>query len=526
MNAQEYDVVIVGAGPTGSTAATLIAQRGHSVLIIERQQFPRLRVGESLLPSSVHIFCDMLGIRDRIHEAGFMFKQGGTFRWGSDSEPWSFSFAQGGSAPGADYAFQVERSKFDTILLDRAREVGADVQMPAEFLSLIHEGERVVGVRYRDTEGVERTVNSKWVVDGTGLGSRMARFVGERTYSPHFKNVSLYGYYQHPPLEMENPGDILCEAFDGGWMWFIPLRPDLASVGVIIAEDRAHELKNREEAMAGYIAACPNLAERLEGGDRVRAEGCSPDNEAHDLCGDGPCHYGHLRIVKEYAYYHDKFWTPGLVLAGDSACFADPVFSGGVHVCQYGALLAARSINTCLAGDMDEEIAFEEYERRYRREYVTFYKFLLAFYDMNQDKDSYFWTARKVMDYDGDASDAFIRLISGSHSDEHTRQDREQMQIGAGMAIEAFFRDGEMFSMDGAASFQVDHDDMKRLENINLPLFKDGLVASDDSLSWRQPHRIEKALSRIMSTETTRKVFHRAHPTLRNVRKKIGAHLN
>jgi halogenation protein CepH len=100
-------------------------------------------------------------------------------------------------------------------------------------------------------------------------------------------------------------------------------------------------------------------------------------------------------------------------LVGDAACFIDPVFSSGVHLATYSALLAARAINTRLRGELDDERCFAEFETRYRREFGNFYQFLMAFYDMNQDADSYFWSARKIVSTEERDNEAFIRLVAG-----------------------------------------------------------------------------------------------------------------
>jgi halogenation protein CepH len=333
----------------------------------------------------------------------------------------------------------------------------------------------------------------------------------------------MYGYFKHPgPLDVENPGDILCEAFENGWMWFIPLRDDLASIGVVVSVDVSGDLKDRDAAMKRFIAECPMISERLANSRLVSEEHCASKGcDAPGTCQDQPCHYGKLRIVKDYSYCTSNFHIPGLALVGDSACFIDPVFSSGVHLAQYSALLVARSINTRLAGDLDDDAVFSEFERRYKREYLHFYKFLLGFYDMNQDADSYFWNARKAIGSTGDGIEAFIRLVSGATIDEQTAEDKEAIRLGAGQAIEAYFRDGEKFAMDGAADFAVEYEDRKRMENVNLPLFKGGLVTTEDSLGWRKPKRMEKALSRVMSTEEARRAFHKAKPKLKGIRDRV-----
>jgi halogenation protein CepH len=127
---------------------------------------------------------------------------------------------------------------------------------------------------------------------------------------------------------------------------------------------------------------------------------------------EGP--YGQYRIRKDYSYCNTRFWIPGALLVGDAACFVDPVFSSGVHLATYSALLAARSVNTCLRGEVGEEKSFNEFEQRYRREFSNFYQFLVAFYDMDKDMDSYFWSARKVLNTEERANDSFIRLVSGT----------------------------------------------------------------------------------------------------------------
>ncbi len=121
-----------------------------------------------------------------------------------------------------------------------------------------------------------------------------------------------------------------------------------------------------------------------------------------------------------------------MFLAGDAACFIDPVFSTGVHMATYAGLLAARSVNRCLAGSLDEADAYDEYQRRYSDEYRAQYKFLLAFYDMNRDVDSYFWQARHVLGCDESDNESFIRLVAGAGT---VAQDFFQTLHGVGDAL-------------------------------------------------------------------------------------------
>ena len=128
--------------------------------------------------------------------------------------------------------------------------------------------------------------------------------------------------------------------------------------------------------------------------------------------------YGEVRVRKDWSYCSTSFWRPGMVLVGDAACFIDPVFSSGVHLSTYSALLAARSINTVLAGEIDEASCFTEFDTRYRREFALFHDFLVAFYDMHQDESSYFWSAKKVTGSSAEHLQSFVELVGGGASGE------------------------------------------------------------------------------------------------------------
>lgn len=403
--AEQFDLIVVGGGPTGSTLASFTAMAGHRVLLLERETFPRHQIGESLLPSTVHGICRLLGVFDEIERRGFPRKNGGTFRWGTNPVPWTFRFSRQPNDPYG-YAYQVERSTFDHILLNRARALGVDVRERHDALSVIFEDGRAAGVAYADAEGRQHVARARFVADTSGNRTHLSQLVGERVYSEFFRNVALYGYFEHGKrLPAPNQGNILSAAFRDGWFWYIPLSDTLTSVGAVISREAADEIRRGEEvALKSYVERCAIIQDYLAGARRV-TEGL----------------YSPLRIRKDYSYCTTRFWAPGMVLAGDAACFVDPVFSSGVHLGTYSALLAARSIITLLGGTagLTEEACFTEYEDRYRREFGRFYQFLLAFYDVHQDEDSYFWQARKILNTEERSNAAFVRLVAGlSEADE------------------------------------------------------------------------------------------------------------
>jgi halogenation protein CepH len=205
-------------------------------------------------------------------------------------------------------------------------------------------------------------------------------------------------------------------------MWYIPLsltEPYLTSVGAVVAHDFVHSIQQEPaDAMQSFVASCPKIKGLLRDARRV-TEG----------------QYGTFRVRKDWSYTTERFSIPGMFLVGDAACFIDPVLSTGVHLATYSALLAARSVNSVLRGDLEEEPAFREFERRYRAEFEVFYKYLIAFYDMHKEQNSYFWEARKVLNTAENANEAFVRLVSGGATDPGVYL---QLRAGAGDRLQTF----------------------------------------------------------------------------------------
>jgi FAD-dependent halogenase len=483
---EEADVVVVGGGPGGSTLATLVAMRGHRVVLLEKEKFPRWQIGESLLPSTVHGICRLTGVADELAKAGFTKKRGGTQRWGANPEPWTFAFSVSPKMAGeTSYAYQVERSKFDHILLDHARHMGVDVREQHAVRDVIEDEGRVRGVAYTDAAGNPGTIHAQYVVDASGNNSRIYQRTGAtRQYSEFFRSLALFGYFEGGKrLPEPNSGNILSCAFDSGWFWYIPLSPTLTSVGAVVRRELADKVQgDPEEALSSLIAECPMISDYLRDANRV----------THGQ-------YGQLRVRKDYSYANTKFWSPGMVLVGDAACFVDPVFSSGVHLATYSALLGARSINSVLAGDVDEDTAFGEFEQRYRREYAVFYEFLVAFYDLNVDEDSYFWSARKVTDSTSSDLESFVSLVGGVSSAESALAHR--FKAGSSefaAAVDQLVANKEQSMVPLIKSSIVKHamqEAAKEQARVLLgqdilpetPIFDGGLITSPDGLAWTLP---------------------------------------
>jgi FAD-dependent halogenase len=489
---EEADVVVVGGGPGGSTLATLIAMRGHRVVLLEKEKFPRWQIGESLLPSTVHGVCRLTGVADELAKAGFMKKRGGTLRWGANPEPWTFSFSVSPKMTGeTSHAYQVERSKFDQILLDHARRTGVDVREQHTVSEVVEDDGRVRGVHYQDAAGHEGTIHATYVVDASGNKSRIYQRAGAtRQYSDFFRSLALFGYFEGGKrLPEPNSGNILCAAFDSGWFWYIPLSDSLTSVGAVVRHELASKIQgDPEEALTSLIAECPIISDYLGDAKRVTTG-----------------QYGELRVRKDYSYANTKFWRPGMALVGDAACFVDPIFSSGVHLATYGALLAARSINSALDRTVDEETAFREFEERYRREYGVFYEFLISFYDMHVNENSYFWSAKKVTDSTSSDLESFVSLVGGVSSGEATlattealaeRYKNRSSEFAAAVDQLVANKEQNMVPLIRSSVVkQAMQEGAKEQARVllgqdagpEIPLFDGGLIASPDGLSWSLP---------------------------------------
>jgi halogenation protein CepH len=507
MNTENFDAIIIGGGPAGSTAATLIAKDGHKVLLLERERFPRYHVGESLLPSTVHFITELLGCRQEVLDANFMVKYGGIYRWGNSPEPWFFEFKE--KYHKANYAFQVERSKFDQILLENSKRKGVDVREEHRVTDIITDDNgRITGVHYQNAKKENHTALAPYVLDGSGQAGLLAKRIGERNYDDYFKHIALYGYFENGKRysEPKKKGAVLSVAFDHGWIWYIPVTDTLTSVGIVVHRDQASKIRElgTEKAMSTYIESCPMIKEFLESAHRVTE-------------GD----YGKIRMIKDYSYHHEKFSAPGCALIGDSACFVDPVLASGVHLATYGALQAARAVNTCLRngttdGGISEQKAFEEFEQRYRREFALFYRYLAVFYEMHHDKESYFWQAHKMLEDDSsatspDARDSFIQLAAGlASSGEPLFQSGDAFVDSLRSSVKATnhritdakgdeLSEKELELIEESRSqvfreqnelweFSADSDketNPKELGKSTTAIFSGGLVPTADSLAWQ-----------------------------------------
>ena len=339
----DCDVLVIGGGPGGTTAATKLAQAGHRVVLLDKDTHPRFHIGESLLPANLPLF-DELGVGEAVKAIG-MYKPGVEFiSPDHDFKRQRFYFANAWdkSMPSA---YQVRRSEFDHILLKNAAKNGADVHEACRVTAVdFAEGQRAATVTAKTGDGTARTWRTRYVVDATGRDTFLANKFKLKHKNAKHNSASVYTHFTGVRRDTgDDEGNISVYWFAHGWFWFIPLHDGSTSVGMVTWP---YHLKSRGERdletfFMDSVATVPPLAERLANATRVHA----------------------MEATANFSYNSSASHGPGYVLIGDAFAFIDPVFSSGVLLAMRGGEAAAKCLDQSLRQPAQEAAAMAEFDR-------------------------------------------------------------------------------------------------------------------------------------------------------------------
>jgi flavin-dependent dehydrogenase len=357
------NVIVIGGGPAGSTASTLIAQQGYRVELFERDKFPRFHIGESLIPETYWIL-ERLNMLPKMKGSHFIKKYSVQFigQSGRLSEPFYFVDHK---PHEASQTWQVRRSEFDHLMLNNAREHGVEVHESTRVLEVLFEGDRAVGVRVQHEDGTQREVRADVVVDASGQSSMIISRLGLRQWDPLLKKAALWTYWEGAYRDSgHDEGATIVLQIQGkqGWFWYIPLHDNIMSVGVVASNEylfKSRTNKDHETIYNEEVARCPGLQPRIANAKRVTD----------------------FYAAKEYSYRSKKAAGDGWVLVGDAFGFLDPLYSSGVLLALKSGQLAADAVCEGLAKGDTSEAELGKWEPGFVRGMDRMRRLVCEFYD-------------------------------------------------------------------------------------------------------------------------------------------------
>jgi flavin-dependent dehydrogenase len=351
------DVLVIGGGPAGSTAAALLSRRGYRVIALEKAHHPRFHIGESLLPMNLPLF-ERLGVLDKVRALG-VYKPGADFEADNEHGYNTFAFARalGDSPP---HAYQVWRQDFDRMLWEHARGCGADAREGHEAVLISQDGARDSRIDVSTDAGRSYRIQARYLVDASGRDALLATKRKLKRKNLRHQSAAIFGHFRGAlPRSGADAGNISMYRFAHGWMWMIPLPAGVMSVGAVCRPDYLKQRKGRTvEFLLETLRQNGALWQRMQNAELIGNE---------------------VRVTGNYSYESSRMGGLGWVLVGDAFAFIDPVFSSGVYLGMSAAEEAARVVDAALREPASEPRLLRRLERRQRAAMRRFSFFIYRF---------------------------------------------------------------------------------------------------------------------------------------------------
>ena len=359
----DYDAIIIGGGPAGASAGALLAEKGRQVLILEKEKFPRYHIGESMMP-----FCwftlNRLGLVGEMERIAYTKKYSVQFVTSDGRQSQPFYFFQHYDHPSST-TWQVERADFDLMLLNNARANGAEVrEQTAVKRVLKDDGGRVLGVEAVGPDGETREFFAPMTIDCSGREQVATAREGWRMKDPQLNKLAIWTYFRGAKRDPGiDEGNTTVAYVEGrGWFWYIPLKDDVVSVGIVAEKDYLFcESKDPAEIMGREIGRNAWIKDHLSIGGQ----------------------FGEYWVTSEFSYRSKYCAADGLLLAGDAFAFLDPVFSSGVFLALKSGEMAADAVDAALTAGDTSGARFADYGDKLCTGIENMRKLVYAFYDPN-----------------------------------------------------------------------------------------------------------------------------------------------
>jgi len=361
-----YDVIVVGGGPAGSTIASILAREGRSVVLFEKEEFPRHHIGESLMTDTYWTF-ERMGLLEKLKASPFVRKYSVQFANSAGRESRPFYFFEAMHHESA-VTWQVTRAVFDKMLIEHAADQGATVHQGSAVNEVLFDraqGDRAVGVEIQMKDGSRQTFHAQVVVDATGQSAMLSNKFRWRVRDPKLKKAVLYSYFKGAQREPDlNGGATLVlrtPPGSGGWFWYIPLEDDVTSVGIVA--DPGYLLKNRGQDLAKIfheeIDRCEAVQRRVAVGTRVDK----------------------IYSILDYSYRSKYNSGNGFIIIGDAYGFLDPIYSSGVLLALKMAELAADAIHDAFKSNDFSAERLGQFQAKLDQGIESMRKLVYAFYN-------------------------------------------------------------------------------------------------------------------------------------------------
>jgi flavin-dependent dehydrogenase len=389
-NKKNYDVIIIGGGPAGSAAAAVLAQNGWRVIVLEKEKFPRYHIGESLIPFS-YFPLKRIGMIEKLEKSHFPKKYSVQFARMNGEISVPFYFFKHFQHDAA-VTWQVVRSEFDQMVLENAREKGAEVIQGIKAREAIYEGEAVTGLFAEDESGQTYEFRAPITIDASGRAGFFRTRNDWRIPDIKLQKMAVWTYYKGALRDpgLDEGATTVAYVPEKGWFWYIPLPKDRVSVGVVAEKDYLYN-ETRDLAAIFHREVEKNLWIK-----------------EHLSHGQGE---GEYFVTGDYSYRAQYCAADGVVLAGDAFAFLDPVFSSGLYLALFSGSLAADAVDEALRLKDYSAARFADYGEKFCIAIETMRRLVYAFYDHN-------FSFRKLFQkYPAMAGDVTDCLIGNSEKD-------------------------------------------------------------------------------------------------------------